>query len=231
MKTHSRFISGEEINAVAHWDFGVLGREALLLEEQAREREREQLRLETEAREELIRQAAFAEGMEEGRVRAMPEVQRQIDAFINTQGQDMGRQLAGVIESAREQLAEAEKVAAQGVLDLACALARQVLRHELTSNPEVLLPVIREGLGTLFSDSQNIVIRMNPQDWERLQETIRAEFPGLALAFRAEPDIAVGGCLIESAGTVIDATLQTRWARAVGRLGLDFPWEAATDAA
>jgi flagellar assembly protein FliH len=225
MKNLSRFIPGEKIDAVSQWNFDAMGAAALLLEQQARERER----AEAEAREALIRQAAFAEGMEEGRVRAMPEVQRQIDEFINTQGQEMGRQLAGVIESARAQLAEAEKVTAQGALDLACALARQVLRHELSSNPEVLLPVIREGLSTLFSDSQNIVIRMNPQDWERLQGTLRAEFPGLALAFRAEPDITAGGCLIESAGTVIDATVQTRWARAVGRLGRDFPWEAAGD--
>jgi flagellar assembly protein FliH len=227
MRNQSRFISGEKIDAVAQWNFDAVDTAAILLAAQARERER----TENAAREETIRQTAFAEGVEAGRIQAMPEVQRQIDAFINSQGQEMGRQLAGVIESAREQLVEAEKVAAQSTLELACALARQVLRHELSSNPNVLLPVIREGLATLFSDSQNIVVRMNPLDWDMLQDTLRSEFPGLALAFRAEPAITAGGCLIESAGTVIDGTVETRWARAVGRLGLDFPWEEARDGA
>jgi flagellar assembly protein FliH len=34
---------------------------------------------------------------------------------------------------------------AQGVLELACELARQVLRHELSVNPNVVQPVIREA--------------------------------------------------------------------------------------
>lgn len=225
MRNQSRFISGEKIDAVAQWNFDDVDTAAILLAAQARERER----METEAREEAVRQAAFAEGVEAGRVQAMPEVQRQIEAFINTQGQEMARQLAGVIGSAREQFIEAEKVAAQGVLELACALARQVLRHELSSNPNVLLPVIREGLATLFSDSQNIVVRMNPLDWDMLQDTLRAEFPGLALVFRVDPAIMAGGCLLESAGTVIDGTVETRWARAMGRLGQSFPWAGAGD--
>lgn len=227
MRNHSHFIPGEKIDAVAQWNFEAVDTAAILLAAQERERERQ----ENAEREEAIRQEAFAQGVEAGRIQAMPEVQRQIEAFITTQGQEMGRQLAGVIESAREQLTEVEKAAAQSTLDLACALARQVLRHELSSNPNNLLPVIREGLATLFTDSQNIVVRLNPLDWDMLQDTLRAEFPGLTLAFRVEQAITAGGCLIESAGTVIDATVETRWSRAVGRLGLDFPWEDASDGA
>jgi len=45
------------------------------------------------------------------------------------------------------------------------------------------------------------------------------------LNLRADPDLLPGSCLVESAGTVIDGTLQKRWQRAVATLGIDSNWE------
>lgn len=225
MRTLQRFIPGEEIDAVAQWDFGAVDFDGLRLDAQAAE----EARAAEAARIEAVRQAAYAQGREHGHTEAMLEVQRQIEAFMAQQGQAAARQLAGLLAGAQVQLEQAEEVAAQGVLELACALAREVLRHEISSNPNALLPVIRDGLSSLFADSRNILIKLHPLDMDMLQDTLRAEFPSLALAFQPEPAVARGGCLIESAGTVIDATPGKRWARVVGRLGLDLPWAAEVD--
>jgi flagellar assembly protein FliH len=38
-----------------------------------------------------------------------------------------------------------------------------------------------------------------------------------------------GGCLVESAGTVVDGTLEKRWSRTVAKLGLQSSWEVSND--
>lgn len=221
MRNFSRFIPEEEIAAVAEWHFGSV--DASLSAEQRQAQE--QAQADELAHLEEFRQAVFAEGMAHGRDQAMQEAQRQIDTFIAGQGQETARQLATLLDTASEQLDAVEQQAAQGVLDLACALARQVLRHELSINPNVLLPVIREALSSLLAEGKTTVLRLHPLDLDMLQDTLRNEFPALPLSLQADARLNRGGCRVESAGTVIDASLETRWARAVARLGRDFPWQ------
>ena len=51
-------------------------------------------------------------------------------------------------------------------------------------------------------------------------ETLGENAPELV----ADPDISPGGCLIQSPSSVVDATIEKRWARAVGNLGLSLDW-------
>jgi flagellar assembly protein FliH len=222
MRNYTRFIPGEEINAVAQWQFGDVDAASILLHEQNRGRE-------VDEQAEIQRQQGYAEGFVQGRAQAMLEAQRQINEFISNQGQETARQFAALFESARTQFDAAEQVAAQGVLDLACELARQVLRHEISSNPNVLLPVIREALGMLFVDSRSVLVKLNPLDLEMLQDILREEFPTVPLTLMADPSITKGGCLIESGGTVVDGKLERRWSRAIAQLGRNLPWEVSGD--
>lgn len=222
MRNYTRFIPGEEIDAVAQWRFGDVDAASILLQEQGRDREADE-------QAEIQRQQGYAEGFVQGRAQAMLEAQRQINEFISNQGQETARQFATLLESARTQIDGAEQMAAQGVLDLACELARQVLRHEISANPNILLPVIREALGMLFSDSRSVLVKLNPLDLEVLQDVLREEFPNVSLTLLADPSITKGGCLIESGGTVVDGQLEKRWSRAIAQLGRNLPWEVSGD--
>jgi flagellar assembly protein FliH len=222
MRNYTRFIPGEEIDAVAQWRFGDVDADSILLHEQSRGRVADE-------QAEILRQQGYAEGFVQGRAQAMLEAQRQINEFTSHQGQEAARQFAALLESARTQMEAAEQGVAQGVLDLACELARQVLRHEISTNPNVLLPVIREALGMLFADSRGVLVKLNPLDLEVLQDVVREEFPNAALTLLADPSITPGGCLIESGGTVVDGKLEKRWSRAIGQLGRNLPWEVSDD--
>ncbi|WP_066706798.1 FliH/SctL family protein [Curvibacter delicatus] len=223
---YSRFIPGEEIDAVAQWRFGAVDAAALLLEEQARTRLQDE---QAEAFRQEGYAKGFAEGLAQGHGQAMLEAQEQVNAFLNNQGQDTARQLAALVASAHAQLDAAEQVAARGMLELACELARQVLRHEISTNPNALLPVIREALTPLIADSKSTVLKLHPLDMDMLEDVLRAEYPSLPLTLLADATITRGGCQIQSTGTQIDGTLEKRWSRAVGQLGLNLPWEAAAD--
>lgn len=223
---YSRFIPGEEIDAVAEWRFGAVDAAAMLLEEQARVRVQEE---QAEAFRQDGYTQGFADGSAQGRGQAMLEAQEQVNAFLNNQGQDIAKQLAALVESAHAQLDAAEQVAARGMLELACELARQVLRHEISINPNALLPVIREALTPLIADSKSTVLKLHPLDLDMLQDVLRAEYPNLPLTLLADASISRGGCLVQSAGTQIDGTLEKRWTRAVGQLGLNLPWGESAD--
>jgi flagellar assembly protein FliH len=222
MRNSTRFIPGEEIGAVAQWRFGDVDSASILMREQSDQSE-------DAAKAEITRQQGYAEGFVQGRAQAMLETQRQINEFTSNQGKEAARQFAALLESARTQLDTAEQMAAQGVLELACELARQVLRHEISGNPNVLLPVIREALGMLFADSRSVQVKLNPMDLDVLQDIVREEFPNVPLALSADPSITRGGCVIEAGGTVVDGRLEKRWARAISQLGQNMTWEAPSD--
>ena len=225
MRNYSRFIPGEEIDAVEQWNFAAVDTASLLLAAQVKVRDEAA----EEFKQEACRQEGYAEGFAQGRAQATVEAQRQMADFIANQGRDAAREFARLFATVQAQLVEAEQVMAQGTLELACELARQVLRRELSVDPQAVQPVIREALGLLVADTKSAVVRLHPLDLKVLEEVIRTEFSSLSLTLLADPTLTRGGCLIESAGTVVDGTLEKRWMRAVASLGLDSSWEEPAD--
>ena len=220
--TDSRFIPSEEIDAVARWQFsavsgldgvaqrGVSRTAALsaaqqLLLEQARESGRQQ------GREEALAQAAV-------------QLQRQMDDFYQRQAHATAERLALCAQAFEARWDAAEQGMAQSVLELACAMARQVLRRELSTDGMALEPVIREALGMLAADARITVVRLNPADFTLLETALRESFAGESLMFRADAAVTPGGCLVEAAGMTVDGTLDKRWSRTVASLGLSVPW-------
>lgn len=220
MRKLTRFIPGEEINAVAQWNFGDVDTDNLQLEAAARVEAEARQAARDEERDQLVRQEAYADGFAQGQANAVLRAEQQHQEYVDNQGREASMRFGQMLELAREQMAQTQEVMAQGVLELACVLARQVLRHELSVNPNALQPVIREGLQMLADDSKSAVVRLNPLDLEVLQDTVQAEFAGLELTLTADAGIAPGGCLITAGGAVIDANMETRWRRAIGKLGL-----------
>lgn len=230
-RVHSRFIPGEEVGAVTGWDFASVDppseRFAAKLKAQAMEK--------TGAQKTPVRQAGFsdgyAQGYAQGSAQATVQAQRQLNEYIAQQGLEAARNFEAIFSSARAQLAQQEQSISEGVLQLACALARQVLRHELSINPNVLLPVIREALGVLCADGQTIHVRMHPADADVFAQILQQEYPNASFQLLADVSVTRGGCVLECAGTVVDARLEQRWLRAVAALGLNFAWDAADESA
>jgi flagellar assembly protein FliH len=225
MRDNTRFIPGEEIDAFAQWNFGAVDTASLLLAAKSQERQL----VEDKERDAVLSQAAhaqgFAEGFAQGQARATLEGDHKIDAYTRTHGQAVTDRFSQLMQEAQEQLEQSQQVMAQGVLELACELARQIVRQELSVNPNVLQPVIREALGLLAADSKNALVRLNPLDAEVLQDAVQTEFASLNLTFVSDATIKPGGCLITSAGTVVDGSLATRWRRAIASLGMKLPWD------
>ena len=230
MRDNTRFIPGEEIDAFAQWNFAAVDTASLRLEAESQARqlvESKKSKERDDALQEASHAQGFAEGFAQGQARATLDGDQKIDEYARTQGQAIADRFSQIMEQAQEQLGHSEQVMARGVLELACELARQVVRHELSVNPNVLQPVIREALALLTTDSKNAVVRLNPLDVEVLQAAVQTEFSGLNLSFVSDSTIKAGGCVVTSAGTVVDGSLDTRWRRAVASLGLTLQWDGA----
>ncbi len=235
-RLNSKFIADEDIVAVSEWDFGAVDhasiRFAAKLKAQA-ESEQKAVQDAEHAKVDAIKQAGYTKGFEDGfaqgHAQATLEGQRQIAAFIETEGKQAAVHFAKLFGDAERQIADAEQVIAEGILKLACEVARQVVRRELTVNPDAVVPVVRECLSLLLTDGKAAVIRMNPADSISMADELQRQFSSLALTLVPDPHITRGGCLAEAFGTVVDGTVECRWQRSVATLGLDTPWEVTDD--
>ncbi|WP_245901245.1 flagellar assembly protein FliH [Simplicispira suum] len=227
-RLYTRFIPREEVGDVTQWQFGAMGA-SQDVEVDAPELpspidEEEQRALLQEARDE-----GFAQGQEQGRADAALEWQQKFDDYLAGQGAAAAQQLSALATAFERGLTQSQQMLAQGVLDLACDIARQVVRQELRGNNEALRPVIQEAIASLVADGQPIFVRLHPEDEHALGPALRSEFAGTAIQWIADADVAPGGCLVEQAGTVIDGKLEKRWQRAVAPLGIDAPWQTGAD--
>ena len=89
--------------------------------------------------------------------------------------------------------------------------------------------MVREAVGMLVSEGRPALVRLNPVDMETMAGSLREEFDGAAVQWMADAAVPAGGCLVESAGTVVDGSLDKRWQRAVAALGLDSAWQDGGD--
>ncbi|PWW44461.1 FliH/SctL family protein [Melaminivora alkalimesophila] len=236
---YTRFIPREEVGEVTQWQFGAVSQEGAVLEpldapvrpaEPAAAVEPDVPTLPTAEHEALLAQAraeAYAQGLAEGQEQAALQWQQRLDDYIAGQGREGAQRLGALARALEESFGGLQQAMAQEVLELACDIARQVVRRELALQRDAVLPVVREALSMLVGESRPATVRLNPQDWGLLEQPLRSEFPGARIEWLPDAAVGPGECLVESAGMVIDGTLDKRWRRAIAALGLTGVWREA----
>ena len=226
-RTYARFIPSEEVGDFTQWKFGAVDGSDLIEPEPEPEVE-VPVEVDEAAQQALIQQAcddAYAEGFAQGQAQTALEWQQRMDAYIAQQGREMAQRLQGVVQTLDANLIDMQQDMAQQLLELACDIARQVVRQELSINPNALQPVVREAVGMLVTEGRPALVRLHPDDMEAMAQPLREEMDSPGVQWMADASVPPGGCLVESAGTVVDGSLDKRWQRAIAALGLQSPWE------
>ena len=219
---HSRFIPREEIDGVAAWHFSAVDGsddlpKATPVDGAASEGVTSEVLQEA-------RQQSYAEGFARGRDAGGQEVRDALEATVRKTAEETAVRMAQLLHNTRDHLKKSEAKISRQILELACDLARQVVRQELKSDAEHMKPVIAEALDQLVDDGQPATVRMNPGDLALMQGALQENMGNHPVEFVADAAISPGGCLIESPSMRVDATIEKRWTRAVGNLGLETPW-------
>ena len=154
------------------------------------------------------------------------------------QGLDQGRREAqAALEAERAALKELtaglsrllqefEEGLANDVLSMSLELAKLILRQSVKVKPEVVLPALREAISSLPSMDAQTTVRLHPADAQLLRKVAESDQTLLVLPWKIAEDAQIerGGCVLETATTEVDATLETRWRRVIAALGREDPW-------
>lgn len=147
----------------------------------------------------------------------------QMAAFMSDQVGVLASDFHHRLESLEQQLAGR-------IAGVALELARQVVRHELRQNPEVVVEVADQALGALLASARQIVLRLHPDDHAMTQSQLAEVLAARGARVVPDATIARGGCIVESDIAVVDASVEARWDAAAAGMGHHAPWNHGKEA-
>jgi len=160
---------------------------------------------------EQIRQEAQREGFEAGRKEGLAAGQKDVRSTV--------QRLKQIIDAFAVPLQDVDATVEQELLTLALAIARQIIRRELKTEPGQVVGVVREALAALPAAARRVTIHLHPDDAALVREALTAG-AGEEASWRIAEDALLtrGGCRIQAEHSQIDATVEKRLAAIVAQL-------------
>jgi flagellar assembly protein FliH len=217
---YSRFIPREELGEFASWTPGGFGGAPQPKPVRAATQEPPQngpTAEEIQAALHEARQAGYQDGYRDGLVA--------LDSFKQSFAQQMAAQIGQLVQSFDAQFDVLEQQMADALARTATQLARQVVRHELSVNPEVVAHVATEAVNAVLMSARHIRVHVNPQDQPLVAQGAAEALQARGARLLASSQVARGGCLIESDAGTIDARIESRWQQAASAIGQDVAWD------
>jgi len=135
-------------------------------------------------------------------------------------GSESEKKLAAVIKNFQQSLIDLEKAkkemilnAEKGAVELALAVAKKIICHEVSINKSIIVDIVKEALKKIL-DYNNIKIKVGPSDYEFINKS-KGEFSDFSktagnMVFEQDESILDGGCLIETDSGHIDARIENQ---------------------
>ena len=150
----------------------------------------------------------FKEGREAGLAAARDEMKSSLDV------------LASMLSNAARPLAFVDEVLEDELTRLAIAIAKQVIRRELHTDPNQVAAVVREVRKSLGAVTGKLRINAHPDDAAVIRRLFTDHEELSSVQIEDDPSIQRGGCTVFTDASFVDATVETRIARiAVQLLG------------
>lgn len=163
--------------------------------------ESEKLRQAFELEKLQAREEGLAQGLEKGKQAVTAELESVIQKL---------RRAYMDIEKYRKQLyldAETETV------DLALAVARNIIGQEISLDRQIVLNVVKGALDKVINH-EKVKIRANPQDLDGVQAALYEFLPHVEklenVHFEADAAITTGGCVVETNFGTVDARIENQ---------------------
>ncbi|MBL4635566.1 MAG: hypothetical protein JKY56_17025 [Kofleriaceae bacterium] len=152
-----------------------------------------------------LHQRALQAEIESARNQTVQEVQdtnqRELDS--------LGERFAVSIAKLENAVLGIEKVVASEVVDLALLVAGEIVKKEMSQNPELLVAAVEEALADLPHDG-TVVLRLNSADLEHVRNALRDGKS--VIEINPDPSLSRGDCVLETPTRIIDASIDARLA-------------------
>ncbi|MDB6000431.1 MAG: Flagellar assembly protein FliH [Rhizobacter sp.] len=169
-----------------------------------------------------VRQSGYQDGYRDGLAA--------LDAFKQSFAKQVTAQVGDVAAAFHSQLDGVQAEMAQALARASVSLARQVVRNQLATQPQLVALVAQEAVEALLLSARHIVVRVNPQDHGLIAEGAADTLAARNARLVADPSLSRGGCRVESDIGVVDASMETRWRLAAGALGQGEEWNGGLEA-
>lgn len=225
--SYTRFIPREELRNFSNWqpdNFASNERGATKPSAQAepevdlatRDAQREAaVRTQVQA----ARQGGYEDGYRDGLVA--------LDNFKQSFARQTSAQIGALVISFDREFEALEQQLAASVARIAVRLARQVVRSEVSAQPELVARVAQEAIGAVLASARAVTVRVHPDDLPLVAEGAADALAARAARLVADAAIERGGCRVDSDVGSVDARIETRWKHAAETLVADTPWNAA----
>lgn len=160
-----------------------------------------------------VTEEAIRDGRLQGQAEGRSEARAGMQALVTGLTAAAGR-LQALEETFRAQ-------APAVIAELALAVAGRLCRAAAAQEPSAILETVREALA-LLPEPGEVTVRIHPDHLAVLQDhrlgLIGHLGEAASLQFLADPAVEVGGCVVEAAGGLVDATLAGKLAEARRRI-------------
>ncbi len=156
----------------------------------------------TEQAKKDIYEEAYAEGLEQGKKKGYAAGLAEIQAQAN--------RLMQIIATLHEPLAQLDDQMEKELVALSIAIARQIVRRELKTDPGQIVAVVREAVASLPVGSRNVNLHLHPEDAALVRNALSLTGNDKTWRVVEDPLLTRGGCKVVTDISQIDATLDTR---------------------
>ena len=128
----------------------------------------------------------------------------------------------------QQSLDSVDQQVANRLLATAVEIASQILRQSLRVKPELLLPVVREAVATLYPHGGHPALFAHPDDAALIRTHLGEQLAHNNWRIIDDASLSAGGCRVEVGASEVDATLETRWRRVIDAIGISPEWLSET---
>jgi flagellar assembly protein FliH len=126
--------------------------------------------------------------------------------------------LRQIIETLNTPLENLDAEMERDIVSLVTTVARQVIRREIKADPEHVIGAVRGALAVLPINDRKIKIYLHPQDTELVKKGLSLEEEDASWRWIDDPTLSRGGCRLETANTLIDASVEARLESVINKL-------------
>ena len=164
------------------------------------------------------RETGYQDGYRDGQVA--------LEAFKEDFARQMAAQVGALLANLDDQWNGLEEQMALAVTRTAVQLARQVVRHELSTRPEIVAKVAQEAVNAIVLSARHLRVRLHPDDHQHVIDGAGEALKARDARLVADATIEPGGCIVDSDLGQVDARIGTRWAAAAAVFGREDTWDA-----
>jgi len=193
----NRIITGDDLSAYQRWEVPLMQADIPPAPVQPLPTADQIEQIQKQAYEEGYAQG-LQQGREKGHIAGLAEMQAQaqrLDQLLNT----LGVPLAQLDEDVEKEL-----------VSLSIAIARQIVRREIKTDPGQIVAVVREGVASLPLASRNIHLHLHPEDAALVRAALSLTEGDKIWRIVEDPVLTRGGCRVVTDTSQIDASLDSR---------------------